>query len=114
MPNYRLFSKQYTHSSSDYTNYKKISNNHCMETVGPKGTSPYFYLMTRNQLNVIKCEDTNMCDNPPINLDQGKTSYICRENAINGLEHVRQCIEPIVLYPYGRYLCDASSCNTCL
>ena len=110
MPNYRLFSNQYTHSSSDYTNYKKVSSSRCTESVGPKGTSPYFCLMTCNKANVLKCEEKDLCNRAPINLEQGKTSYICRENI---LETNVLCKEPIVLYPYGKYLCDASTCNTC-
>jgi hypothetical protein len=108
MPNYRMFAKEYTNSSSDYTNYKKITNSHCFSSVGPKGTSPYFCLMTCNKIDIFKCEEKDACDKAPINLEQSKSSYICGENIVD-----ENCKEPIVLYPYGKYLCDASFCNTC-
>lgn len=108
MPNYRIFSKQYTNSSSDYINHKKFSNSHCMSSVGPKGSSPYYCLMNCNKIDILECEQKNICDNSPINLEQSKASYVCGENIVD-----IKCKEPVVLYPYGNYLCDASFCNNC-
>jgi len=80
----RVFSREQTNSYSDVMNKKK--NTKC------EGL----------------CECKNICDESPLNIIQGKTSYACNNTTQNYI-----CNTQKILYPYGLYSCETNNCNNC-
>jgi hypothetical protein len=87
----RVFSRQQTNSYSDVLNKKKRKLFRCIN------------LPINN--NIHHCQFNNICENAPINLIQGKTSYICFDDTNNNL------CKNFKLYPYGFYLCGEKACS---
>lgn len=104
----RLFSNLYTNSYSDVINRKQFSCI-CQKTI--KNNSYNLYL------NKKKCCVNNCaynCDKSPINIIQAKTSYKCNINyKCNVNCKCKNACNTGILYPYGYYLCDNTTCNTC-
>ena len=92
---YRPFSNNKIVSYNDYIKNK---------TFGSK----YSMLTHYNKVLVVSCKPEYPCLQSPINLIQGKTSYICDPNK-NNIDFCTS-IKP-VLYPYGFYLCKNEPCD---
>ena len=86
----RVFSRQQTNSYSDVLNKKKRKLFRCIN------------LPINN--NIHHCQFNNICEKAPINLIQGKTSYICFDDANNNI------CKKLKLYPYGFYQCGEKAC----
>lgn len=86
----RIFSKPYTNSYADLMIKK---NNVCVNK------------MRKNNI----CDSYYKCNNSPVTILDGKTSYICNNNVVNYI-----CKYNKELYPYGFYLCEKNSCDICI
>jgi hypothetical protein len=106
---YRPFANLKTvSSSSDYLAIKKI---HCVN-IGKNNyaNSSSKLLLQSKKKNICIPTILQLCDEAPITLIDGKTSYKCDINMAP--EH--KCINlPRILYPYGYYLCAKTNCSTC-
>ena len=108
---YRIFSKQYSVDSGEYTNNKKktqiLDCNCSYNTI--KGSSPYYYYYNREKSCVKFCQDldSTACDKAPMSIIQAEKSYICIDNSFNN-----PCGR-IILFPYGFYNCESETCSTC-
>ena len=104
----RLFSNLYTNSYSDLVNIKKYS---CISKKTTKTQSYNLYLNKK-----IYCDNNCVydCDKSPINIAQAKTSYKCNINykCKTNCKCKNYC-NTKKLYPYGFYLCDNTTCNSC-
>jgi len=104
---YRPFANKKTVSSSDYNAIKKLTYVNIGKNNYANSSSKL--LLQSKKKNICIPTRLQLCDEAPITLIDGKTSYKCDINTAP--EH--KCINlPRILYPYGYYMCSKKVCNT--
>ena len=104
---YRPFANKKTVTSSDYNAIKNLTyvnigkNNYA-------NSSSKLLLQNKKKHDCIPTR-LELCDEAPVTLMDGKTSYKCDINSAP--EH--KCNLPRILYPYGYYMCSKTNCHTC-
>ena len=94
-----------------YNDYNKQKKCHLKNMCKKKYIDSYSTFITLKQKCVINCRSIYPCIKAPINIIQGKYSYICNNN----IPENDSCrIIKQTLYPYGYYLCKNNVCNTCV